>query len=189
MDKEITDILRKPYPISDCSIALLLQNMEEVNLSKGDTLFRIGQTDNHLYFIKKGCLRAYVPKEGKEINMWFAFEYDVLASMPGYVKNKPSDINVESIEDSTLLRFSRAKLEELFLNNIELANWGRKLIELEMLAIDRYYTIYNSINAKRRYELLLKEAPQLFQRAALKHIASIIGITPESLSRIRSSKK
>lgn len=105
----------------------------------------------------------------------------------GYVDDKPSQVNIESVNDSTAYCISKAKLEALFAHSIEMANFGRKIFEREILSVDASTLAYGTPpTAKERYLTLMEENPELLQDVPLKYLASYLYITPQSLSRIRA---
>lgn len=91
--------------------------------------------------------------------------------------------------DSIVYRISGAELNELYSSSIGLANLGRRLIEHQLLTIENWLISAGSPRAKERYLNLIKETPELLQYVPLKHIASYLWITPQSLSRIRAGIK
>ncbi|WP_101690217.1 Crp/Fnr family transcriptional regulator [Dysgonomonas massiliensis] len=182
MEKFIYQI-RNIYNISDQAMELLLSIFTEIKQKKGTIIVREGESNNDIIFLKKGFSRAYINQDGKETTVWFASS----GSPTGAYHGTQSTINVELLEDSILLITSRYQLEALFEENIELANWGRKIAEYYLEINVYHFSHYNGLEGKEKYELLLKEYPEIFQKAAIKHIASFLNITPQSLSRIRGS--
>ena len=101
--------------------------------------------------------------------------------------DKLSQVNIESVNDSTAYCISKAKLEALFAHSIEMANFGRKIFEREILSVDASTLAYGTPpTAKERYLTLMEENPELLQDVPLKYLASYLYITPQSLSRIRA---
>ena len=112
---------------------------------------------------------------------------DAAFSSWGYVDDKPSQVNIESVNDSTAYCISKTKLEALFAHSIEMANFGRKIFEREILSVDASTLAYRTPpTAKERYLTLMEENPELLQDVPLKYLASYLYITPQSLSRIRA---
>lgn len=176
---------RKLHAISDENAALLFKYIDEVDFPKGAMAVREGQRDNSIYFVKTGFVRAYVLRDGKDITLWFATEGGMAAALVGNV----SIVNIEVMENTVLFRISQERLEALFGQSLELANWGRKLMESYLLEYEHYFTNYSWTSAREQYEKLMQEYPGLSQKVPLKHIASYLQITPQSLSRIRAGKK
>lgn len=183
--KKFIERQRNLYPISGEGIEMLLRDMQDVNCRKGEILVREGQRGRDVYFVKSGLLRTYVVRDGKDITLWFSTAGDMVVDMPGGV----SSVNVEILEDSVLLMITQSKLDVLFEHSLEMANWGRKLLEHYLLEYEHYFTTYSWTDAGEQYERLAKVNPELLQKVPLKHIASYLQITPQSLSRIRAKIK
>ena len=162
--------------------------MKEVNRKKGDFLIKEGQTHDFVYFIKEGALRSYyINKHGKDVTFWFGFEGDIVASLSNFIESKPSLENVVFLEDSLLLKMRKSTLLNLFHSNIELANFGRRIAEIALLEMEQQILSIHFTDAKSRYLTLMEKFPFILQRVKLGHIASYLGITQVTLSRIRAS--
>ena len=141
-----------------------------------------------LYLIHKGCLRLFFYNNGKDITFQFFFEGDFVASFDSLYKRTPSLFYLESIEPTELTAIRREDFYNLIDNNLSL----RQLYEEKL--IDRFH-VYQQLFLSRikntpqqRYEELLKEYPNIIQRVPQHYIASYLGITPVSLSRIRNRR-
>ena len=153
----------KKYKLPEKSLFELLSHMEEVAFSKGELIIEKGERNSNFYLIKKGIWRAYYLADGTENSLWFVSPGDAAFSSWGYVDDKPSQVN------------------------IELANFGRKIFEREILSVDASTLAYGAPpTAKERYLTLMEENPELLQDIPLKYLASYLYITPQSLSRIRA---
>lgn len=177
----------KKYKLPEKSLFELLSHMREVSFSKGEFIVETGARNSNFYLIKKGIWRAYYLAEGTENSLWFAGPGETGFSSWGYVDGEISQINIESVNDSTAYCISKADLEALFSHSIEMANIGRKIFEREILSIDISTLAYGAPpTAKERYLTLMEENPELLQDVPLKYLASYLYITPQSLSRIRA---
>lgn len=176
---------RELHPISDENADLLLQNMEEIHYSAGSLIVFEGKRNNCAFFMKSGFARAYVVRDGKDITLWFSGSGELIIDSP----QEMATVSVEIMEDSVLLCIRQERLEVLFEQSLQLANWGRKLLEHYLSEYERYFTTYSWTSASEQYEQLIKSNPDLLQKVPLKHIASYLQITPQSLSRIRAQKK
>ena len=163
--------------------------MTEHHLGKGELTVKDGERNTNLYILKKGIWRAYYMIDGTESSLWFAGTGEIAFSSWGYVNNEISQVNIESVNESTAYYIAKPDLEELFNSSIELSNFGRKIFEQEILFIDGYTLAYGTPSAKERYLTLMEENPELLQYVPLKHLASYLYITPQSLSRIRAGLK
>ena len=174
------------YNLSASSIHSLLACMEVVRFKKKEIIVREGTRNDNFYLVKTGIWRGHYLKDGVDMTIWFATEGEAAFSVWGYVDHTYSQISIESMCDSVAYRISGAMLNELFSSSIELANLGRRLMEHQFLSLENWLISAGSPRAKERYLTLIKETPELLQWVPLKHIASYLWITPQSLSRIRA---
>lgn len=143
----------------------------------------------YIYFIKKGIVRAYSSTEENDITFWFGSEGETVISMKSYVEDKPGYENIESLEDCELYKLETAHLRELFNQDIHIANWGRRFAEKELIKTEELIISRQFKTALERYKDLMRDKPHLLKRVQLGHIASYLGITQVSLSRIRAEIK
>ncbi len=177
------------YGLSTTNFDLLHSFMTEHTKPKGEVLIREGEVHQSVYFIKSGAIRSYYTnKDGKDITYWFGFEGDIAASLTNFINSKPSLENIELLEDTVVYKISKSKLLELYLTNIAFANFGRKLAENALLEMEQQILLTQVADAKSRYQTLINKFPQISQRVKLGHIASYLGITQVTLSRIRAQK-
>lgn len=181
---------RRKYKLPEKCLLDLLPHMEEVCFPKGEHVIRIGERNSNFYILKKGIWRAYHLADGTENSLWFVGPGEVAFSSWGYVDGGPSLIHLESVNDSVAYCIGKAELEALFSRSIEMANFGRKIFEREILSVDVFTLAYGAPpTAKERYLKLIEENPELLQDVPLKYLASYLYITPQSLSRIRAGLK
>lgn len=164
----------------------LLAKMEKLHFRKGDFLVQEGERNSNFYIISKGIWRGHYLNDGVDVSVWFASEGEAIFSSWGYIENTPSLVSIEAMCDSELYGISKAKLESFYASSAELANFGRRLFEQQFLGLENWIISGGSPRAKERYLTLLEETPELLQYVPLKHIASYLWITPQSLSRIRA---
>lgn len=185
---DIIKIIQSIYAISDNAVAMFIDKIDSVEFSKGQILSRAGAKDNNLYFIKQGIVRAYITREDKDVTFWFGVEGDIVCSMRNFVDKTPSYENIDLLEDCIFYRIRMSDLEELFLQNIEIANWGRSFLGQEIMKVENRLIEHQFATASERYQALIKHNPKLLQRVSLGIIASYLGITQVSLSRIRGKE-
>jgi len=186
---ELNQIIDNIYPLTATSKNLIKESITETKLPKGHILFKANKIETSIYFIKKGIARAYAYSDDNEITFWFGKEGDPIVSMQNYVNNKKGYEDVELLEDCELYELKTEKLQKLFLEDIQIANWGRKFSELELIKSEERLIALQFNTATERYLALLKNYPSIIQRVQLSHIASYLGITQVSLSRIRAKVK
>lgn len=151
-------------------------------------LLREGEIANYLHFIKQGCLRMWFNKDGKDITFQFFFEKQAVASIDSLLTKQPSIFTIESIEPTTIISVRKSDFEELFSVYPEL----KKEFQLMTFRRFRNYTqlFLSRIKdtPKERYDDLIKKNPEIIKRIPQHYIASFLGVTPVSLSRIRNKK-
>ncbi len=182
-------ILDKIYKLPEDSRNSIVQAIAENHFSKGHRLLNADKIERNIYFIKKGIVRAYINSSNDEVTFWFGSEGDTIVSMKSYVNGLKGYENVELLEDSILYKLNVNALNNLFNKDIHVANWGRRFAELELLKTEERLIARQFTTATVRYNELIENNPKLFQRVQLSYIASYLGITQVSLSRIRAKMK
>ena len=202
------------YPVSDEALEALVCLFERWVFPAKTTIIHAGKLDRKVYFIEKGITRSYVLHNGKQITTWFSKEGDTACGSWDLYRRTAGFEYVETLEETTAYSVSVEQLDELYRSYIDLANWMRVLqqenfLRLQDMHIRRSYIdlanwmrVLQQENflrlqdmhirrlnwpAQERYEHLTKECPELFQRVNLGYIASFLGITQQSLSRIRAN--
>jgi CRP-like cAMP-binding protein len=182
----IDEILDAIYPLPEGSKQTIKEYITEVNYPKGHILFQAEKIKMTVYFIKKGFVRAYAYQNDHEVTFWFGKEGEPVISMKSYVENQKGYEDIELLEDCEFYEIKATELHRLFQEDIHIANWGRRFAEQELIRTEERLISRQFRTATERYKELLKEKPDLMQRVALGHIASYLGITQVSLSRIRA---
>ncbi|WP_298220890.1 Crp/Fnr family transcriptional regulator [Flavobacterium sp.] len=159
-----------------------------VCLDKSSEIVKEGQFADKLYFIVNGCVRAFYNKDGKEITDWFAFEGDFISSRNSFYQKVISNYNIELLEQTTFLEISREAILILLDKHHCFERLGRIAITKTMLQLQERIVSMQFETAQQKYENLIKLRPDILQRVPLTFIASHLGITLETLSRIRSPK-
>lgn len=175
--------------LSDEALTLLEAHISLVNHQKGEILIHAERTEVFFYIIDRGIARAYSDGENQQITFWFGQKGDILFSYNSYINNEPGYENIELLEDCRLYKIKIANLLALYSVNIELANWGRKIVEAELIATEKRLIDRLFKTATERYHDFSIQTPELIKKVALKHIASYLGVTQVTLSRIRAIVK
>lgn len=184
--KTFSEILHEKYGLSASESEQLLAQMERLTYRKGEHIVREGERNSSLYLVAQGIWRGHYLRDGVDISLWFASEGDTLFSSWSYVADRPSLTSIEAISDSTVFRISKQKMETFIASSIAFANIGRIIFERQFLDMENWMINGGAAQAKQRYLALLEQNPELLQHVPLKHIASYLMITPQSLSRIRA---
>lgn len=156
-------------------------------LPAGYTLLNNGDICKEFHFLASGLARVFYYKEDKEVTAWFAAERGIASAIDSLFSGKPSIYKIELLEDSDIYSFQYYRLESLVRQFPIVERLGRLMITNNYLLLDERMKLFAFCTADERYERLLQQLPDIFQRVNLKHIASYLGITQEHLSRIRSN--
>ncbi len=162
----------------------LINKFELKTVKKGEFVLTPGQICNKLFFVKKGCLRLYYIADQVEITVWFSFENNSAIELSSFLSGAPSDYFLEAIEDSELLYLHKSTLIELYDLYPDMQKIMRTFWEDVILHLLKRFTALQKDSAEKRYLDLLSQ-PIYLQRIPQKYLASYIGVTPTSLSRIR----
>ena len=154
-------------------------------VQKGEVLNTAEKTCKRLYFIKKGAVRTYFYQKGKDVTHWIYPANTMVTSWYSYLAQTPAKDYIETTITSHIVSLTYAQWQELYTSFPELERFGRLLVEEQMAAIDDFYKGYYFLSAKEKYELLINAIPNITQIANLGHIASMLGISQETLSRVR----
>jgi len=144
-----------------------------------------GHYAQKLYFIEKGIIRAFYHGDGKEISNWFYAEGYLCTSWYSFLREEKSVENLQCIEDCHLFSITLQKYQTLFHDFPEMERFGRLIAEEQLSFIDYMSRGYMFLSAKEKYDLLLSFFPDIELRVKLGQIASYLGISQETLSRIR----
>tara|TARA_R110000744_G_scaffold377289_1_gene492155 strand:- start:783 stop:1346 length:564 start_codon:yes stop_codon:yes gene_type:complete len=185
----IEQILNRIYPLSNSSKIILNNIISKVSFPKNHIILQEERIEKNIYFIKKGVARTFFTIDGSEVTFSFGKEGDTIISMNSYIANQKGYENIELLEDCELYKLNTENLNKLFNENLEIANWGRKFAEFHLIKAEERLISRQFGTATERYSELLKNYPDLIRRVQLGHIASYLGITQVSLSRIRTNVK
>ena len=183
---DILNSLYNHFIVSEQAKVMLDKIIFQKDYKKGTVILKEGEICNHLYFIKKGFARGFISQNGKDITSWFAFENDVATPFYSFVTRKPGFENIEILEDSTLYAISYENIQQLYRQFPEFNLIGRIVTEKYYIELMTRTISFQFQSAKERYLQLLTNQPQLLHRASLGLIASYLGISQETLSRIRT---
>lgn len=169
-------------------IKLVEQSFVKEEISKNTLILSDGQTCRKLYFLEKGTLRTFYYHQERDITSWFYHEGHFMSSWYSFYNQQPGFEYIDTLEDSVLWSLSYQKYQQLLVSSFEFQQFGRLLAEEQVAFIDYYSKGYMFLTAKEKYHLLIDYFPDIELRVKLGHIASYLGISQETLSRIRAGK-
>lgn len=175
--------------LSPEAIGILDSIVRVVKLSKGEYLQLEGNVSKHWGIVAEGLVRVYYMEGEEEITEQLIRENEDFMDYDSFLDQTPSRRFIQMIEPTTLFLISRLECEEACANNLELRRLFRRMMECKLLYVKRktQQSIFKS--AKERYDDLIARKPDLILRVPSVYIASFLGVTPETLSRIRSNVK
>lgn len=162
------------------------EECETRTIEKGKLLSEQNHYNRNIYFVEEGMLRMFYYENGKDITSNFYSEGKITANIDTIFKNELSKNNIETIEKSIITTCNYHKLEELCSVSLTAANFSRYILGNLMIQMSKRISSLQFMTAKEKYAQLLEENPNIILRAPLGMIASYLGISQETLSRIRS---
>jgi CRP-like cAMP-binding protein len=165
-----------------------VEHLYEIRTFEKNAYFsRAGLISDHIGFVSKGLLRAFYTIKDKETTSFFLTPGAVAAALLSFIKQQPAIENIQALETSEMLVISRKDLHKLYENNWKWQQVGRVLIENYYVNMEQRTITLQSQTAQERYAQFLKDYPEIIQKVPLHYIASYLGMSPETLSRVRKT--
>jgi CRP-like cAMP-binding protein len=174
-------------PLKEEEEAIIKQHLTPKKLRKKQYFLQEGDVCKYTAFVEKGALRAYVLNdEGDEHITAFALEGWTISDIPSFMKGEPASLNIEALEDCELVLISKAAHDELLVNLPKYETYMRVMLTNAYMALQKRMTDMISLPLEERYKAFTQMHQHLFQRVPQHMIASFMGLSPETLSRVRS---
>jgi CRP-like cAMP-binding protein len=187
--KELIKKIKSSQNLSLEAEEYLFSISKEKIFAKGEILIRQGQNVNKIYFVKNGCLRSYcIDKNGKEHTLQFAIKDWWISDYIAIHNDELATLTIECLKKSSVIQFDAKKLNDIFKLFPEFEPFQRNLLERHVVSLHKRILNQLQLTASERYDLFLEQYPDIEQFTRNYHIASYLGITQESLSRIRVEK-
>lgn len=174
------------HPVNKLCSDYLKKRAFEVRLKKHEMLHQSGEVCPYVYFVIKGILRGYIIDNRKKITTWITSENQLISSIRGFLLQQPTPENIEALEDCHLLALHHSDLDYAYQRFLEFNIVGRKINEYYYTYAEDRAFICRLSKATDRYNYFMKNNSHLVNRISLSYIASYLGISIETLSRIRS---
>lgn len=190
MEVEISIALEifKGYSFSEEELNFINSKFEKIYLKKGDLLLTPNISTNYQYYVYSGCLRSYfVNTIGKDHTTQFAVKDWWISDYTSYFTSEKSVMNIECLQDAVIYKFSRENMNILCETVPKIEFFFRKKLEGAFASFQKRILEHLSLPAKERYMKFVIRYPEIVKYVKNYHIASYLGITTESLSRIRKS--
>jgi len=166
----------------------LYDNFQLQRVAKNEQLLLSHNTARKLYFIEKGTFRTFYTHQDKEISSWFYKQNQWMTAWHSFYLQQPSFEYIEALEDSVVYAIDIFQHKKLIKQFPAFANFARSLAEKQLAFLDSYFKGYMFMSAKERYDVLLAFFPDVELRVKLRYIATHLGISQETLSRIRKKR-
>lgn len=185
--KKISEGIKKNFPdLSYAKILELMQYFEFQQIPKRSEIIKTGQFYGKIVFVIEGLFRAYYKYNDIENTFWFREEFTVFASHRSILQNKPSTISYQALEDSFIAVIDYSVLKELAKNDAEVGKSIMIVLESLILELIDRVEEFITLNPEQRYLYFLEKHDKVINRIPQQQLASYIGITPESFSRLKS---
>jgi CRP-like cAMP-binding protein len=185
---DVLKFLCSIYPLTAECQAYLRSIIRKRNIKKGQILLKTGEVCRNLYFIQKGVLRCSYYIKDKEVSDWFFWQGETVVAIDSFYDQAPSEDCIQALEDCELFYISFLELEYLYEHYIEFNYIGRVLTLKYLRVFHEHVRNIRRLSATKRCQILLQKYPGLIDRVDLGHLASWLGMTRETLSRVKSKK-
>jgi len=173
--------------LSEEAVEKLASILIRTELKKGALFLSEGEVCTQLGYVYKGMVRQFYFKNKKELTEHFASEDNIFICIESFLRQRPANLLVEALENTVLYGIPHDPLLALCAEDYEIEVMYRRLLENSLILSQRKADFLRFETANERYARLLKEHPEIVQRAPLSHIASYLLMTPETLSRVRAN--
>lgn len=180
------DVFKQFTDFEDSELEIIMPYFETKLYKKKSILLDIGKVSNEVFYIVKGCIRLYCEKNGEELSTYFFTENMFAGSYDSFLSRRPSKVAIETLEESEVLVLTHEAQEKLYDIFPKMNEFIRKAIEQRFVLLHDLFISYLLNSPEERYLMLQKERPELLRRIPQHQIASFLGITRVSLSRIRN---
>lgn len=182
MHEVLIQSVRSRINIPDDAIDQIKTRLVPKKARKRQFLLNAGDVCQHMIFVERGLLRSFSDdSSGNEHTMQFAMEGWWISDMASFFSGEQSKYNIEALEESELLLLSKQAMDEV----PQIQRYFLDLMQKHIIALQRRINVVQSMSAEETYLKLMEVNPHLINRASQQHIASYLGITPETLSRVR----
>jgi CRP-like cAMP-binding protein len=183
----ITETFNK-YNLSQSAQILLLENAKRFKLKNKGNLLVTGKTCRSIWLVENGCIKLSNNNDGKIANLSFALAGQFITDLKSLRLDTNSENFIESCGESIVIEFKKANLQALYTTSNEIMGFGRSILEELLIDQEEHSNSFKLHTPAERYHLILSRRPSLLQKVSLTDIASYLGISRETLTRIRQAE-
>ena len=181
------ELARKYSTMTHDELDTLESILVPMKFAKGEMILKEGEICRNIYYIEHGLVRQFYFKNDKEVTEHLGVDHTIFMCIESLFKEEPTHLQVQAIEPTLLYALPKARLEEVALHNVNIQILYRKILEESLIISQVHADLLRFELAQSRYKRMCKMSPQVVLRAPLVYIASYLQMTPETLSRVRSS--
>lgn len=191
----MSEIYEALHTAIESSSSILEEEWEDIKsywktlkAKRNEHLTQIGKVEHYFYFVHDGVLRGYSFNDGNEVTVGFSYNGDYSGAYDSFLEQTPSDFAIQAISDADLLRIHYTDLMKLYDKYKCMERWGKIFNSNILIGMARRQVEARSYSAEEKFERLAKDSPHIFQLVSQKHLASYLGMTPETFSRLRKQR-
>ena len=181
------ELARKYSTMTHDELDVLESVLVPLKFSKGEMILKEGEICRYIYYIERGLIRQFYFKNGKQITEHLGEDRTMFMCIESLLREEPTKLQVEALEPTMVYALPKSKLEEVAMHNVNIQILYRKILEESLIISQVHADLVRFETAQNRYKRMCKLSPQVILRAPLVYIASYLQMTPETLSRVRSS--
>ena len=181
------ELARKYSTMTHDELDVLESILVPMKFSKGEMILKEGEVCRSIYYLDKGMIRQFYYKNDKEVTEHLGEDHTIFMCIESLFKEEPTLLQVEALETSMIYAIPKAALEREAMRNINIQMMYRKILEESLIISQVHADLVRFETAQNRYKRMCKLAPQVILRAPLIYIANYLQMTPETLSRVRTS--
>ena len=181
------ELARKYSTMTHDELDVLESILVPMKYAKGQMILSEGEICKHVYYIERGLIRQFYFKNGKQITEHLGEDRSIFMCIESLFREEPTKLQVEALEPTWVYALPKLKLEQVALHNVNIQILYRKILEESLITSQVHADLVRFETAQARYKRMCKLSPQVILRAPLVYIASYLQMTPETLSRVRSS--
>ena len=181
------ELARRYSTMTHDELDVLESILRPMKFAKNDKILLEGETCENIYWVAKGLVRQYYYKNGKELTEHMAVENSIIMCIESLFKEEPTRLQIMALEPTVVYAMPRKLLEQVAMKSVNIQILYRKILEESLIDSQIYADMLRFETAQDRYAKFVKLQPQLVLRAPLVYIANLLQMTPETLSRVRTS--
>ncbi len=175
--------------LSENSWAILVDCATELTSKRKDKLLSEGEVCNAIFFINEGLCRSFYNRDGQEVNTGFHFEHEFVTNIKSLRSSTGSEYAIQALEPCSIVKLEKMKLVEAYKQSREIETFGRMVLESLSVQQQEHADSFKILTPKQRFDRLISARPDFLQRISLTQTASYLGISRETLTRLRADKK